>query len=37
MTEVFESCQRKEAQRLQTFKETLFSIHKCLDISQDPQ
>jgi len=37
MTEVFERCQRKEAQRLQTFKETLFSIHKCLDISQDPQ
>eukprot|EP00088_Acartia_fossae_P017713 TRINITY_DN2012_c0_g1_i2.p1 TRINITY_DN2012_c0_g1~~TRINITY_DN2012_c0_g1_i2.p1 ORF type:complete len:472 (-),score=85.44 TRINITY_DN2012_c0_g1_i2:190-1605(-) len=37
MTDVFERCQRKEAQRLQTFKETLFSIHKCLNVSQDPQ
>jgi len=37
MTDVFERCQRKEAQRLQTFKETLFSIHTCLNISQDPQ
>jgi len=36
MTDVFERCQRKEAQRLQTFKDTLFSIHKCLNISQDP-
>jgi len=36
MTDVFERCQRKEAQRLQTFKDTLFSIHKCLNISEDP-
>merc|ERR1712142_1248697 len=36
MTDVFERCQRKEAQRLQTFKDTLFSIHKCLNIVEDP-
>jgi len=36
MTDVFERCQRKEAQRLQTFKDTLFSIHKCLNIAEDP-
>ena len=36
MTDVFERCQRKEAQRLQTFKDTLFQIHKCLNISSDP-
>merc|ERR1719211_881355 len=36
MTDVFERCQRKEAQRLQTFKDTLFQIHKCLNISEDP-
>jgi len=36
MTDVFERCQRKEAQRLQCFKDTLFSIHKCLNISEDP-
>jgi hypothetical protein len=35
MTDVFERCQRKEAQRLQTFKDTLFQIHKCLNISED--
>uniref|UniRef100_A0A1B6EDW3 Protein kinase C and casein kinase substrate in neurons protein 2 n=1 Tax=Clastoptera arizonana TaxID=38151 RepID=A0A1B6EDW3_9HEMI len=34
MTVVFEKCQEMEAQRLQFFKETLFSIHKCLNISQ---
>jgi len=33
---VFDKCQEMEAQRLQFFKETLFSIHKCLNISQDP-
>jgi len=36
MTDVFERGQRKEAQRLQTFKDTLFQIHKCLNISEDP-
>merc|ERR550517_1582502 len=36
MTDVFERSQRKEAQRLQTFKDTLFQIHKCLNISEDP-
>jgi len=36
MTDVFERCQRKEAQRLQTFKDTLFTIHKCLNIVEDP-
>ena len=36
MTEVFERCQRMEAQRLQCFKDTLFSIQKCLNISEDP-
>eukprot|EP00092_Neocalanus_flemingeri_P029726 GFUD01032274.1.p1 GENE.GFUD01032274.1~~GFUD01032274.1.p1 ORF type:complete len:434 (+),score=121.81 GFUD01032274.1:728-2029(+) len=36
MTDVFERCQRKEAQRLQTFKDTLFSIHKSLNVCEDP-
>lgn len=36
MTDVFERCQRKEAQRLQCFKDTLFSVHKCLNVSEDP-
>ena len=36
MKVVFDKCQAMEAQRLQFFKETLFSIHKCLNISQDP-
>ncbi|XP_014249868.1 protein kinase C and casein kinase substrate in neurons protein 1 isoform X2 [Cimex lectularius] len=36
MTVVFEKCQSLEADRLQFFKETLFSLHKCLNISQDP-
>lgn len=36
MTVVFEKCQTLEAQRLQFFKETLFSLHKHLNISQDP-
>jgi len=36
MTEVFERCQRREAQRLQTIKDTMFSIHKCLNICEDP-
>lgn len=36
MTQVFEKCQEMEAQRLQFFKEVLFGVHKCLNISQDP-
>lgn len=36
MTVVFDKCQEMEAQRLQFFKEILFGIHKCLNISQDP-
>ncbi len=36
MTEVFERCQRMEAQRLQCFKDIMFSIQKCLNISEDP-
>ncbi len=36
MTDVFERCQRMEAQRLQCFKEVLFLIQKCLNISEDP-
>uniref|UniRef100_A0A1B6MP57 SH3 domain-containing protein n=2 Tax=Graphocephala atropunctata TaxID=36148 RepID=A0A1B6MP57_9HEMI len=36
MTVVFDKCQEMETQRLQFFKETLFSIHKCLNVSQDP-
>ncbi|XP_014231046.1 protein kinase C and casein kinase substrate in neurons protein 2 isoform X1 [Trichogramma pretiosum] len=35
MTQVFEKCQEMEAQRLQFFKDVLFGIHKCLNISQD--
>lgn len=36
MAVVFNKCQEMEAQRLQFFKEVLFNIHKCLNISQDP-
>jgi DNA-binding transcriptional regulator GbsR (MarR family) len=36
MTVVFDKCQDMEAQRLQFFKDIMFSIHKCLNISQDP-
>lgn len=36
MSQVFEKCQEMEAQRLRFFKEVLFGIHKCLNISQDP-
>ncbi len=37
MTEVFERCQRAESQRLQCFKEVLFTVQKCLNISEDPE
>ncbi|VVC36669.1 Hypothetical protein CINCED_3A021800 [Cinara cedri] len=36
MTVVFDRCQETEARRLQFFKDTLFTIHKCLNVSQDP-
>ncbi|XP_044727886.1 protein kinase C and casein kinase substrate in neurons protein 1 isoform X2 [Chrysoperla carnea] len=36
MTDVFDKCQDMEAHRLQFFKEILFGVHKCLNISQDP-
>ena len=36
MTDVFDRCQRMEAQRLQQFKEILFTVQKCLNISEDP-
>jgi len=36
MTNVFEQCQRMEAQRLQQFKEILFGVQRCLNISEDP-
>lgn len=35
MTEVFEKCQEFEEKRLKFFKETMFGIHACLDISSD--
>jgi len=36
MTEVFNRCQVMEADRLKFFKDVLTSMHKCLNISQDP-
>ncbi|XP_066257202.1 protein kinase C and casein kinase substrate in neurons protein 1 isoform X3 [Euwallacea similis] len=36
MTVVFDKCQEMEAQRLRFIKESLFDIHKHLNISQDP-
>ncbi|XP_026467164.1 protein kinase C and casein kinase substrate in neurons protein 1 isoform X2 [Ctenocephalides felis] len=36
MDRVFQKCQEMEATRLTFFKETLFKVHKCLNISQDP-
>ena len=37
MTNVFEECQRREAQRLQEFKDILFAVQKCLNVSEDPE
>lgn len=37
MREVFEKCQEFEEKRLVFFKEILFSIHNCLNISNDPK
>lgn len=36
MTVVFDKCQEMEAERLNFIKNTLFDIHKNLNISQDP-
>uniref|UniRef100_U5EYM2 Putative adaptor protein pacsin n=1 Tax=Corethrella appendiculata TaxID=1370023 RepID=U5EYM2_9DIPT len=36
MTSVFIKCQEMEETRLRFFKNVLFSIHKCLNISQEP-
>lgn len=36
MNYVFYKCQEMEETRLKFFKETLFNIHKSLNISQDP-
>lgn len=36
MTTVFEKCQEFEEKRLKFFKEMLFSIHSCLNISNMP-
>lgn len=37
MTQVFEKCQEMEEKRLKFFKEMLFGIHKCLDLSSEPR
>lgn len=37
MTVVFEKCQEFEEKRLNFFKETLFEIHGCLNISQNAE
>lgn len=37
MTVVFDKCQEFEEKRLDFFKEMLFGIHGCLNISTDPE
>lgn len=37
MTHVFERCQDMEEHRLNFFKDVLFKIHDCLNISKDPE
>lgn len=37
MTQVFEKCQEMEQERLEFFKDALFDIHNCLNISKDPE
>lgn len=37
MKQVFEKCQDMEEQRLNFFKDILFKIHDCLNISNDPE
>ncbi|XP_043192389.1 protein kinase C and casein kinase substrate in neurons protein 2-like isoform X2 [Amphibalanus amphitrite] len=36
MTQVFNKCQDREAERLLFFKDTMFILQKCLNISADP-
>lgn len=37
MTQVFEKCQLMEEERLKFFKDILFDIHDCLNVSSDPE
>lgn len=37
MTQVFEKCQEMEEERLKFFKDVLFDVHDCLNISKDPE
>lgn len=37
MTSVFNKCQTNEKFKLQYFQMVLFSLHKTLDITQDPK
>lgn len=37
MRQVFERCQDMEGKRLKFFKEMLYNVHKCLDLSNDTQ
>jgi septation ring formation regulator EzrA len=34
MREVFDKCQELEAKRLKFFKDAMFAIHKCINISE---
>lgn len=36
MSSVFQKCQQTEGERLKFFKEVLFSIHKALNLSNNP-
>ncbi|ODN01239.1 Protein kinase C and casein kinase substrate in neurons protein 2 [Orchesella cincta] len=37
MRDVFDKCQEMEAKRLKFFKDAMFSIHKCINISEKPE
>lgn len=37
MTQVFEKCQEMEEERLRFFKDVLFDVHNCLNISKEPE
>ena len=37
LLQVFSASQEREAKRLNHFKEMLFGIHKCLDISENAE
>lgn len=37
MTQVFDKCQEMEEERLKFFKDVLFDIHDCLNISKNPE